>query len=206
MLKFQTGIYPYSVMTSVFSPTDRLKEREDFAPVKIAFSAQEWCGHVYSKLHPENGRLRQVIYSYFASEGERKSSTKTPKNTLYEDALWIQLRELDGPFADGKSWRGHLVPSVWRTRKRHRKVVAVPATIHRTLATWSGKPVTRFIVKTASFSLSVDVETVAPRRILHWKGSDGEEATLLKTTRLPYWRLYKIGDQAYLSKLGLPSK
>src|SRR4051812_35432527 len=37
---FQTGIYDYNVMTSTF-----LKTEDHFAPVKISFSSQEWCGH-----------------------------------------------------------------------------------------------------------------------------------------------------------------
>src|SRR5678815_4531164 len=39
---FQTGVYDYNVMTSTF-----LKTESGFAPAKVSFSAQEWCGHTY---------------------------------------------------------------------------------------------------------------------------------------------------------------
>src|SRR5947209_7611453 len=41
--KFQTGIYDYSVLTSTFART----ELPAWPVVKVSFSAQEWCGHVY---------------------------------------------------------------------------------------------------------------------------------------------------------------
>src|SRR5688572_26609928 len=37
---FQTGIYDYNTMVSVFVRSDT------FAPVKVSFSSAEWCGHV----------------------------------------------------------------------------------------------------------------------------------------------------------------
>ena len=43
--KFNTGIYPYSIMQSTFYPLS-LK----FPSLKISTSIQEWCGHVYSQL------------------------------------------------------------------------------------------------------------------------------------------------------------
>ena len=50
-LKFLTGIYPYSVMTSVFSPVDDWG-MERFQPAKIGQSFQEWCGHHLHQLWP----------------------------------------------------------------------------------------------------------------------------------------------------------
>jgi len=111
-LEFDTGIYPYSVMTSVFSPTGS-SGRERFAPVKISFTAQEWCGHVFHMLTPTFDDYTSEIHSYFSSEGDARETIETEPFTLYEDALWIQLRELDGLFEGGGDWSGKLVPSVW---------------------------------------------------------------------------------------------
>src|SRR5690606_14705037 len=47
--KFITGIYPYSVMTSVFYPVN-----SDNHAVKVSASVQEWCGHVYMELNKKN--------------------------------------------------------------------------------------------------------------------------------------------------------
>ena len=200
VLKFQTGIYPYSVMTSVFAPVDTLAA-ERFAPAKIAMGAQEWCGLVYEKVIPAPQAFTSELRSYFHAEGDRDATVKTPPGTLYEDALLIQLRELDGPFARGKSWAGSIVPSLWSQRKGHTALGPVAATIKREDATRDGLPVTRFTLSYGSVVTTYDVEKAAPRRVLGWKTSGGDEAKLLKTTRLPYWQLNAPGDEKYLKEL-----
>jgi len=202
VLKFQTGIYPYSVMTSVFAPVDGLSA-ERFAPAKIAMSAQEWCGHVYQKLMPAPEAFTSELRSYFHAEGDRNTTVKTPPGTLYEDALLIQLRELDGPFAGGRNWAGSIVPSLWAQRKSHAALGTVAATIGRKDATRDGVPVTRFTLSYASVLTTYDVEKAAPRRVLSWKTEGGDEARLLKTARLPYWQLNGHGDEKYLRELGM---
>lgn len=202
MLKFNTGIYPYSVMTSVFSPLDG-QGRERFAPAKISLGSQEWCGHVHHAVHPKGARYHSRIQSYFSSEGDRAETVTTAAGTLYEDALLIQLRELDGPFNGGKDWSGQLVPTLWSVRKAHQPLRPVAATIRRSVGSRDGTPVTRFVVKRGSLTTTLDVEQAAPRRILGWRGSDGEQAALLKTTRLAYWKLNKPGGEVYLKQLGL---
>src|SRR5690606_32484396 len=117
-LRFQTGIYPYSVMTSVFAPVDAYYEHR-FTPAKITMTAQEWCGHVFFGVWPGQDRFASRGMSYFASEGERDETVEAPAGALYEDALPIQLRELDGPFAGGRDWEGTLVPSIWGARQAH---------------------------------------------------------------------------------------
>ena len=200
VLKFQTGIYPYSVMTSVFAPVDALMP-ERFAPAKIAMSAQEWCGQVYQKVIPAPEAFASELRSYFHAEGDSDTTVTIPPGTLFEDALLIQLRELDGPFARGKSWAGSIVPSLWSQRKSHAALGPVTATIKREDATREGAPVTRFTLKYASVVTTYDVEKAVPRRVLGWTTSGGDEAKLLKTTRLPYWQLNGPGDEKYLKEL-----
>lgn len=202
VLKFQTGIYPYSVMTSVFAPVDGPAGAR-FSPVKIALTAQEWCGSVYQRVMPASARFTAESRSYFHSEGDGETTVPVPPGTLYEDALLIQLRELDGPFAGGMSWTGSIVPSLWSARKRHAPLAPVPATIKREDATRDGAPVTRFTVAYGSVVTTYDVEKAAPRRVLGWKSKDGDEGRILKTTRLPYWKLNQPGDEKYLKELGL---
>ena len=202
VLKFQTGIYPYSVMTSVFAPVDGLSA-ERFAPAKIAMSAQEWCGHVYQKVIARPEAFASELRSYFHAEGDRDTTVKISPGTLYEDALLIQLRELDGPFAGGKDWAGSIVPSLWAQRKRHAALEAVAATIRREDATRDGAPVTRFTLAYGSVATTYDVEKAVPRRVLGWKTTEGDETRLLKTARLPYWQLNGQGDEKYLRELGM---
>jgi len=200
-LKFQTGVYPYSVLTSVFSPVERYRD-EPFAPVKISLSVQEWCGHVFQAVWPGDDRFSSHVMSYFASEGEAREEVPTARGALYEDALLIQLRELDGPFAGGRDWRGSLVPSLWATRRVHRALRPVEATITRSQATLDGAPVTRFELRYADVTRTFDVEVAAPHRVLAWHGSDGEDVRLVRTERLPYWRLNHNGDERQRESFG----
>lgn len=202
-LKFLTGIYPYSVMTSVFAPIRPLVARERFAPVKISFSAQEWCGHVFGIWHSDAKQLVQTLLSYFSSEGETRTTLTTAPGTLYEDALLIQLRELDGPFNGGKSWEGMLVRHAWSFRRRHVPVSAVAATITRREIRHGGKPATEFRLAAGSYTRTFIVERDTPRRILSWTTSEGERAVLRKSARLPYWKLNHPGEERYRKQIGL---
>ena len=46
--KFFTGVYPYSILTSTFTPIDFKRYP---LPFKISSSTQEWCGHVYTQMN-----------------------------------------------------------------------------------------------------------------------------------------------------------
>jgi hypothetical protein len=142
------------------------------------------------------------LRSYFHADGERNDTVKISSGTLYEDALLVQLRELDGPFAGGKSWSGTIVPSLWSQRKAHAALAPVAATIKREDTVRDGAPATRFTLAYAKSTIVYDIEKASPHRVLGWKSSDGEEARVLKTIRLPYWQLNTPGDERYLKDLG----
>ena len=72
ILQFTTGIYDYSVMTSVFSQV--AGERHPFELRRISFSAQEWCGQVFDEALFRDGQINGRISSYFASEGRGLSA------------------------------------------------------------------------------------------------------------------------------------
>ncbi|WP_313115245.1 septum formation inhibitor Maf [Aequorivita sediminis] len=80
---FNTGIYPYSVMTSTFSP---IATQEN--AIKISNSVQEWCGQVYMQLNNRND-YEIKSHSYFADEGDK--SYNLPKTWL-ENELWNLIR------------------------------------------------------------------------------------------------------------------
>ncbi len=205
-VEFLTGIYPYSVMTSVFAPVDRYRP-EPFSPVRIVHAVQEWCGAYSHLLWPGPDRYRSLRLSYFAHEGERVREVEADGPLLYEDALLVQLRELDGPFAGGGDWEGRLVPELWRLRAGHRGTDPVPARITREagLHAHQGEevPVTRFRLQAGEYERVFHVERDAPRRILGWSTSTGEEAELLATERLAYWELNRPGDESWREALGL---
>lgn len=80
---YNTGIYPYSIMTSTFSPVKSTDH-----PLKISNSVQEWCGQVYMQLN--NKKVFEIqSHSYF--EGEADRSLELAK-TYLEDEIWNLIR------------------------------------------------------------------------------------------------------------------
>lgn len=200
--KFQTGLYDYSVMTSVFAdPAHGLR------PVKVSFSMQEWCGHVYEQATVGADGIAVRTDSYF--EGET-TTARLPTDLLIEDGVFIQARGLmvGGP---GQVLSGEARMLGSATTRRLKHLGAQPVT---TTFTWSAPravtvPAGTFEVRGLSYqrqdrrTCAIDVEVAAPHRIIGWSCDDGEKAQLTGTMRSPYWQQAREGDERLLSKLGL---
>ena len=83
---FNTGVYPYTVMTSAFSPVDRDRYPRT---LKITTSVQEWCGHAFVQLNLQDDQYRVQQYSYFESEGDRVADLE---DAITEDEIWTTIR------------------------------------------------------------------------------------------------------------------
>lgn len=220
---FLTGIYPYHVLTSVFSPLrpEGGKGPVSLSPIKVSFGGQEWCGNVYMQLDRRDDALFAHWHSYFESEGDGQATLKLPGDTLFEDELWFRVRELSAELRPG---RYALVPSLYKTRIAHQKLALQALTVTRKEA-----PETRTVpfgtFETTRFDLDVEapgqkparttiwVERAPTRRIVAWErdvpGLSGpeperEHAELTGSIRDPYWRHNRKGDEALRKKLGLP--
>src|SRR5258708_5694935 len=79
---FVTGIYPYSMMLSVFSPVNRNQQAHS---LKVTMSSQEWCGNVFSQMNFVGNKYAFVGHSYFEKEGEENILLQ---GTWLEDELW----------------------------------------------------------------------------------------------------------------------
>ena len=82
--KFGTGIYPYSMMLSTFTP---LNEAEGV--VKASASGQEWCGHIFSQMNNRGDHYDVASYSYFEEEGDTQFIVPT---VFAEDEIWSRIR------------------------------------------------------------------------------------------------------------------
>lgn len=210
ILKFTTGIYDYSVMTSVFSAVEPLTQAQPFEMLKLNLSSQEWCGHVFEEVRVTDGRLLGELNSYFESEGLSRWSFDRPKGFVSEDHLLIRIRELHGlTMAEGESRTLSMLPSLWQFRIKHRprKLVQV------TLAKGAGEQITvadrarTAIPWTWSYgtrSKTVWVDAAYPHRILRWQSSEGGRGELLVSKRLPYWGLHDIDDESLRNELKIP--
>ncbi|MFO0982840.1 MAG: hypothetical protein U1E76_14100 [Planctomycetota bacterium] len=210
LVKFVTGVYDYSVMTSVFSAVARELDHAPFQPLKISFSAQEWCGHVFQMLLPERKSVDLTVHSYFESEHDQRNTYALPQNFAFEDNLPIWIRELNGEVLKLND-RGEiaLFPSAWQTRVLHQE----PAFAAATIVKEDGETMTVLGNSTATWRITWHVgdrtetywtEQAYPHRIVRWLSSDGGSGELKSTTRIAYWQMKRAADAPEREKLGLP--
>lgn len=210
VLKFNTGIYDYSVMTSVFAGLTGPGVTRPFDPRKVSFSSQEWCGNVYHQVLPRPDGLVSTLHSYFESEGDAETVLPYPKETLYyEDEMAILLRELDGAFLKtGESRRIDLVPSLWGRRKRHLPLAFLEATLTKvgpeTFTSRSGpRRAIKWTLAWKGHAMAYHVEADAPRKLLAWDDGKGEKGELVASVRKTYWERNRNEDEPLRKELGL---
>jgi hypothetical protein len=210
VVKFTTGLYDYSLLTSTFSSVNVELGRAPFEPLKISFSAQEWCGHVMQILIPQRDQVELTLHSYFQSEGDQKRSIKLPANAAFEDNLPIWIRELSGEvLATGKRRELQIFPSSWASRASHQQADFQSGWIMKedgeTLKSPAGNSATwRWTWQVGNRKETYWVEKNSPHRILKWTSSDGSNGEIQKTLRVPYWQLHSNADLPYREQLGVP--
>ena len=206
VLHFQTGIYDYSVMTSAFA-----RVALGWPVAKVSFSSQEWCGHVYHQILPRPGVVSGVFHSYFDGEADGKDELGSPKDGVFEDALPILLRGWGGSYLPpGETRTVPILPALLRARLEHRRLAWTKATITRLASE------TRAVVPAGSFEVTTwtvaieggptvtfQFESQAPYRLVRRFTDTGEDARLLGSARLAYWKLNGLGGEASLKLLGL---
>lgn len=201
---FQTGIYDYKVMTSVFSRID-----QKFILSKVSLGVQEWCGHVYHQLVASKKKIQETLHSYFGGEADQSHQYEIPSNAIFEDNIPILIRELRGPWLKpGEKVEFNGAPSLLSLRFQHKlfswsKISVQKSASSETISTAIGdKKAVRWVVITSlNGTCTYFVEAEQPHRILKWMSDQGESAEITGTIRLDYWKLHDEGDESYLKKL-----
>ena len=211
--KFFTGIYPYSILTSVFSPVD---VRNYPLPMKISSSTQEWCGHAYTQLNLNGDRYRVRMHSYFEKEGDQDFRLIS---YVPEDAIWNMIRIAPDTLPLGEFL---LIPGTVYARLAHRQLA--PRKAVATLKKIAGKslennPLVRYEIgiPAEQRTLRIVFEEKFPYRIQKWEESYRSMAAMggkLMTTRAvrshtildPYWQHHRNQDRVMLKKLGLNAR
>lgn len=181
--KFTTGIYPYSMMLSAFTPVDRYHYPNT---VKVSMSSQEWCGQVFTQMNLKDDQYNVHSFSYFQSEGDQ---IFTLKKTLLEDEIWNRIRLDYKSLPQGEI---ELIPGVFATRLRHKDLKPVKA--NATLTTEKDTVSYRVEFKDGRF-LRIHFGLEFPHKILRWeeryRGITGKmlttSGTLKKSLYIDYW-------------------
>ncbi|MCY4047108.1 MAG: hypothetical protein OXF42_03235 [Candidatus Dadabacteria bacterium] len=199
--KFNTGIYRYSTMSSVFSPVD------GSGPLKVTLSSQEWCGHVFMQLNRDGRRYKAESFSYFESEGDRSFSLP---DVFLEDEIWTRARLDPGSLPTG---RIRIVPGLLITRLLHNEPAPEPADAS---VSNPREGITRYSLAFPRTQrvFEMDFETAFPHRIVSWREEyesgrgDGAKrietlATVKKSLRTDYWARNSPPDAAMRKQLGI---
>ena len=190
--KFNTGIYPYSVMQSTFYPVANNQHA-----LKVSSSMQEWCGQVFTQL---NNRNAFIINSHSYFQGEADKSFNVDKAIL-ENELWTQLRLDPEQLPTGDL---QIIPSLEYARFSHIDLQAYNANAVLTENSYT------ISYPELERSLTINFDSEFPYKIASWEetyksgfGSNTKvlttKATKLTTIKSPYWSKNNNEDD-YLRK------
>jgi hypothetical protein len=199
---FVTGIYPYSMMLSAFTPID---QNQISNTLKLTMSVQEWCGQVYSQANLKNNGYSIVGHSYFEKEADQ---TLYLKAVWLEDELWNRIRLDPETLPMGEI---EIIPGLFFSRLNHTGLDVEKAICSKVTAdnviTYS------ILFSQHQRSLAIQFEKEFPHRINGWieQSKQGDKtittsATLDKQLYTDYWTKNKNEFQNLRDSLGLSRK
>ncbi|MBC7921638.1 MAG: hypothetical protein H7Z75_11195 [Ferruginibacter sp.] len=202
--KFVTGIYDYSLLTSVFTPiqTDRFPRT-----LKVTTTAQEWCGHTFSQLNYRRNRYQVAGYSYFQNEADEAYAVE---GTWLEDELWTRIRLDPQTLPTGEI---RLVPGTAAARLRHQRLQPQPARAELAPFAGNGFAGTSLLAYTLTYpdrTLRIVFEKDFPHLIAGWEDTYPERnrtlttrAVRTRTMRTDYWAKNAPRDTTLRTELGI---
>lgn len=195
---FVTGIYPYHMMLSVFTPV--------YVPesaLKLTASSQEWCGQTFTQLNKDARQYKRQSFSYFETEGDQTFSL----DAIPEDDLWNLIRINPNQIPLGKV---NLIPALLNQRLTHQTFEVQEADIS---ISESGE---NFQELTVAYThgkriLKIRYYNYFPYEITGWEEtrvfddgtSETTNATRKAMLRLDYWTKNKLGDESLRKALKL---
>ena len=186
--KFNTGIYPYSIMQSTFYPVANNQHA-----LKVSASVQEWCGHVYTQL---NNREQFQVSSHSYFQGEADQNFNLEKNIL-ENQIWTQLRIDPNSLPVGNI---KIIPSLEYTRLNHKPLKAYNAFAENKPGQYTLK------IKDLDRQLTIKYNPSFPYTIQSWEETQNRnttKATKIKTLQSDYWNKKSNSDLELRQTLGL---
>ncbi|MCB0637486.1 MAG: hypothetical protein KDC54_12745, partial [Lewinella sp.] len=206
--RFTTGLYDYSVMTSVFTPV----KNEAFPfTLKVTNTSQDWCGQTYSQVNWQGHGYREILHSYFENEADQEVQTDP---AILEDELYNRIRLGWESLPTGEQ---AVIPSLMHLRLAHRPFAVETARLSLddyTGDTFVGEQLKVYRIDYAYIQRQVAIvfEAEPPYRIVGWTETfpsafDGELRTTVARLRQsllePYWKMNDPSYQPRRDSLGL---
>ncbi len=207
MQHFTTGLYQYSIMTSVFTPTDA---RSQPHTLKINTSSQDWCGQSFIQLNKAANQYQVQQFSYFESEGDRRFTVPL---ALAEDELFNRIRLDPQAIATGTV---EMLPGTLFTRLMHIDFKPYPVVIRRENYhgnAFEGSALSALSIYYPAFDRTLEIVYLRqfPFQIEGWtdtypvRGGQVLTTTFRRkaTGRMPYWTMHEPEDTILRRDLGL---
>ncbi len=205
--KFTTGIYDYSLHTSVFTPLNQ----KEYSTLKVTNTMQEWCGTTFLQLNEKKGNYVLEQRSYFEKEGDK---TVKLEKAVVEDALMNQIR-LD--YEKLPAGEFELISKLSYLALKHKplKVYKAFGAISKYKASdFEGEELLeyRYSIKEQNREVTLIFEGVSPFKIVGFTESYPSAfdkkirkttAKLISNERLAYWGMNSPKDAEIRNKIGL---
>lgn len=206
--KFPTGIYDYSIMSSIFTPV----QTDEFPnTLKVTTSSQEWCGHTFMQLNKKEQEYAISVRSYFENENDTESTVPL---LMIEDEIYNRIRMNPEALPTGKF---RILPGTVITRLMHlpfnaQEVSGILANYKG--SDFKGKGLKSYTLKypTLNRTLEIVFKAEAPFEIIGWTDSypsafDREvRKTIARRTHSilsAYWNKNGLNDMALRKELGI---
>ena len=208
--RFNTGIYDYSMMKSVFTPIST--EKQQFSKtLKVSTTRQDWCGHVFLQYNLEGDHYKVKQHSYFEKEGDK---TITIPSVHLEDEIWTRIRIAPEtlPLGEIKMVPGSLFTTLRMIEPEAKNAFAE-------LTNTQGVDMGDVSLYTVEYpalqrTLSIHFNRNFPYDILSWSetypSSSGKNAIVLTTNArrthtvmTDYWNKHSVKDIELRKELGL---
>lgn len=205
---FFTGLYPYSIMTTVFTPVFT----ENNTPLKITTSSQDWCGQSYMQINNRGGGYDVEGYSYFQSEGDRDFKLD---GAFLEDEIWNRIRINPESLPVGEI---EIVPSTKFIKLSLQDIEPQKASagiVKMEDKRYPGISLTKYDIDYLATDRKIQImfESEFPHRILEWKEKQKDKhngsgylttkATYANELFIDYWNHSSIADSTYRQELKL---
>lgn len=194
--RFQTGIYPYTILQSTFSPIHTQSHA-----LKTSASIQEWCGHVYAQIN-NRAQFEYLSHSYFEGEGDQYIRLS---KEFMENDFWniIRLNPHELPIGEFKA-----IPSLEAIRLMHLKNQIYQA--QATLEPEGTQYQYTLRYPEINRTLTIRFEQNFPHTIQSWEETiiyQNRELTTKahspRAIRIDYWNKNRNTDLHYLDTLQL---
>jgi hypothetical protein len=194
--KFVTGIYPYAIMTSTFSPIQKNQQA-----LKVSFSSQEWCGNTFVQLN-NKANFEVDFHSYFESNADRR---QTLKKNILENELWNRLRISPESLPVGNL---DVIPAFEFLALHHQQIKAYKAEASLKIKGGFIKYTLKY--PTLKRTLTIEATKDFPYTIESWEETISQRgktlttrADKIKTIQSAYWQKNGVGNVKERKELGL---